>query len=72
MPKKPTQFAFLIAIRQTDQTDLVYAILAWTVEEAIEVAAAQAPKGSALRHVGSLSAHTVKRIQLKSGEARII
>ncbi|MHC2017137.1 hypothetical protein [Methylobacterium sp. CM6247] len=72
MPKKPAHFAFQIAIRQTDQTDLVYAILARTVEEALEVAAAQAPEGAAPRHVGSLSAHTVKRIRLKSGEARII
>ncbi|KQO52337.1 hypothetical protein ASF24_22685 [Methylobacterium sp. Leaf86] len=72
MPRKPAHFAFLIAIRQSDGSDHVYAILAHSVDEAVRIAAAQEPEGPAPRHVGSLGSHTVKRIKLEIGEARII
>lgn len=72
MPKKSAHFAFLIAVRQPDGADHIYAILARSVDEAIRVAAAQEPEGPAPRHVGSLGSHTVKRIKLEIGEARII
>ncbi|MCJ2131563.1 hypothetical protein [Methylobacterium sp. E-045] len=72
MPKKPAHFAYLIAVRQPDGSDHVYAILAQSVDEAVKVAAAREPEGPAPRHVGSLGSHTVERIKLQIGEARII
>lgn len=72
MPKNPDPVAFLIAIRQPDDTDHVYAILARTTGEAIDVAATQEPQGPKPRHVGTLGSSSVKRLKLKAGEARII
>lgn len=72
MPKEPPYSAYLIAVRQFDETDHIYAILARTVEGAIQLAAEQEPAGPAPRHVGLLGAPTVKRMELKVGEARII
>ena len=70
--KKPPHFAYLIAVRQADETDRVYAILAKTVEEAIQLAAEQEPAGPAPRHVGLLGAPMAKRMELKVGEVRIV
>ncbi|WP_243982638.1 hypothetical protein [Methylobacterium sp. E-045] len=72
MPKKAASAAYLIAIRQLDETDNVYAILAKTESEALKIAGQCEPAGPAPRHVGSLGAASVKRLGLKPGEARII
>ena len=65
-------FAYLIAVRLADETDRVYAILAKTVEEAIQIAAEQEPAGPAPRQVGLLGAPMAKRMELKVGEVRIV
>lgn len=72
MPKKPALTAYLVAIHQADSTDNVYAILAKTVADAIEIAEVQEPSGPKPRIVGTLGAISVKRMRLKAGEARII
>lgn len=72
MPKKPKLSAYLIAVRQFDGSDHVYAILAGTKDEAIEVVAAQEPDGPAPRYAGAFGARTVERIGLKVGEVRKI
>lgn len=70
MPKKPPHFIFLIAIEQRDGTDHIYQVLAKSVDEAIEVAAAQEPGCALPRHVGGLRAAAVKRLKMKAGEAQ--
>ncbi|MHC1998836.1 hypothetical protein ACYQR9_00005 (plasmid) [Methylobacterium sp. CM6241] len=70
MPKKPELFAYLIAVRQLDGSDHVYAILAGTKDEAIMMVAAHEPDGPKPRHVGAFGARTVERIGLKVGEVR--
>ncbi|KQO87331.1 hypothetical protein [Methylobacterium sp. Leaf91] len=72
MLKKPVHFAYLIAVRQADETDRVYAILAKAVEEAIQLAAEHEPTGPAPRQVGLLGAPVAKRMELKVGEARVV
>ncbi|MHC2002854.1 hypothetical protein ACYQR9_20750 [Methylobacterium sp. CM6241] len=72
MPKKQDQFAHLIAVRQFDGSDHVYAILADTKDEAIKMVAAQDPEGPAPRYAGAFGAQTVERIGLKVGEVRKI
>lgn len=72
MPKKPPHFARLIAVRQPDETDRIYAILAMAVGNAIQIAAQQEPTGPAPRHIGLLGTAIVKRMKLKVGEVRIV
>jgi hypothetical protein len=72
MSKKPPHFAYLIAIRQPDETDRIYAILAMAMGDAIQIAAEQEPTGPAPRHVGLLGASIVKRMKLKIGDVRIV
>ncbi|MHC2017207.1 hypothetical protein [Methylobacterium sp. CM6247] len=72
MPKKPALTAYLVAINQPDGTDNVYAILAKTAQDALEIAVAQEPGGPMPHIVGTLGAMSVSRMRLKPGEARII
>ncbi|WP_311274832.1 hypothetical protein [Methylobacterium sp. WCS2018Hpa-22] len=72
MPKKPALTAYLVANQQPDGTDNVWAILAKTVADALEIAEAQEPGRTEPRIVGTLGAMSVKRMRLKPGEARII
>ena len=72
MPKKPVLTAYLVAIHQPDGTDNVYAILAKTAADALEIAEAQEPGRAEPRVVGTLGAMSVKRMRLKPGEVRII
>ncbi|MHC2088669.1 hypothetical protein [Methylobacterium sp. CM6244] len=72
MPKKPALTAYLVAIQQPDGTDNVWAILAKTAADALEIAEAQEPGRAEPRIVGTLGAMSVKRMRLKPGEARII
>ncbi|MCC0809107.1 hypothetical protein FPV16_23390 [Methylobacterium sp. W2] len=72
MPKKPSLTAFLVAIHQADSTDNVYAILAKTVADALEIAEAQEPAGANPHVVGKLGAASIARMDLKPGEARAI
>jgi len=72
MSKSPHPGAFLIAVRQPDETDHTYAILVDRIAEAISVVTAREPGGPRPRHVGTLGPYSVKRIKLRPGEARII
>lgn len=72
MSKKPHLLAHLIAVRQFDGADQVYAVLAGTKDEAIKIVAAQDPDGSEPRRVGAFGTRTVERIGLKVGEVRKI
>ncbi len=72
MPKEQNLFAHLIAVRQYDGSDHVYAILADTKDQAIQLVAAHEPGGPEPRYAGAFGARTVERIGLKVGEVRKI
>ena len=71
-PKTAAPVAFLIAIRQADETDRIYAILAESGGEGVRLAPAQEPEGRAPCHGVILGPLAVKRIKLKPREAPII
>lgn len=72
MPKKLALTAYLVAIRLPDSTDNVWAILAKTAADALEIAEAQEPGRSEPRIVGTPGTMSVRRMGLKPGEVRII
>jgi hypothetical protein len=72
MRGKTAGIAYLIAVRQLDGADHVYAILAGTKDEAIKLIAAHEPGGPAPRYAGAFGARTVERMGLKVGEVRKI
>ena len=72
MQGKSDRIAYLIAVERPDGSDHIYAILAGTMDKAIEAAAVREPGGAAPRYAGSLGARSVERINLKAGEVRLI
>lgn len=66
------RIAYLIAVRQFDGADHVYAILADTMDQALEAAALHDPGRAAPRYAGSLGARFVEGSNLEAGEVRLI
>jgi ATP-dependent 26S proteasome regulatory subunit len=72
MPHSTKRRAYLVAVLQKRRTLDVYAVLASTSDEALEVVALNVPPEVRLEIVGGLSRELVKRLRLVLGEPALI
>ncbi|MCC0808721.1 hypothetical protein FPV16_21360 [Methylobacterium sp. W2] len=72
MSKKPTLFAYLIAVEQPDGSDHIYAVLADTMDRAMEAAVVYEGGRGTPRYAGTLGTRSIERISLEAGEVRLI
>ncbi len=69
---RPKQKAFLLAVKRKHHRMRVYAVIAFSVDEALGLLQEKAKKGSTVTWAGGLSSRVAQSLKLKPGDLRVI